>query len=180
MSEHPDELTWERLACRELPEGERARVMAHVVECGSCARTWRAVREMTAEARRFDPGVPGARTARRVAPWIVAAGGVVAMAAALLLVLRPREPGGAEDLRAAREAEVFVVDAAGLRWQPVAGADSYRVRVFAADGSVAWSAPPSPSLQAARPELPAGAYTWEVEALRGGEVIARSRITPLR
>lgn len=96
-----------------------------------------------------------------------------------LLYVRRRDP--VESLRARREPEVQLVEAtATLRWQPVAGAEAYRVRVFAADGAVAWSGAVSPATEARRPELPSGTYTWEVEALRGGEVVARSRIAPLR
>jgi hypothetical protein len=178
---HLDEETWERLACGELG-GARAGVMEHIVECPPCARTYRAILEMTAGARSFDPGAPGAARPRSWS-WrpLVAAGGALALAAALVLFLRSRpQETDDERLRAPTRPEVTIVEGAPLRWKAMAGAETYRVRIYTAEGTPAWSSAPSAELEVAPPELPPGAYRWEVEALRGGDVVARSRLTQLR
>ncbi|HQZ37511.1 MAG TPA: hypothetical protein PLH72_00625 [Vicinamibacterales bacterium] len=69
-----------------------------------------------------------------------------------------------------------------FRWEPVAGADGYRVRVTAAaDQRVVWDSPvitgtevDLPNTVALEPE----SYYWQVTALKGGQVLVAS--TPSR
>ncbi len=107
----------------------------------------------------------------RVHPWLPNDG-----------VVRGGSPGG------------VVVEAAGvagdgtitLRWEPVAGADSYAVTVFAADMSeIASTAPTSETtvtLPSDSPLLPAprtGRVFWQVTAFASGDAVATSAPQPL-
>src|SRR5436190_798388 len=80
---HPREEAWEALLCEELAADERKRVLEHVVRCMECAGTYRALLQVTREARAFDPGalrVPRSIVpARRLLPLLALAAGLAAM-----------------------------------------------------------------------------------------------------
>lgn len=72
-----------------------------------------------------------------------------------------------------------------LSWEPVAGAESYRIELLAVDDRVLWegeaAAPPAPLPHAVMPLSSAVAYGWRVEAIdREGRVIATSARTTFR
>jgi hypothetical protein len=64
-----------------------------------------------------------------------------------------------------------------FRWSPVAGADSYRVKINSAAGRVVWE---SPALSAAEAHLPGTvslepeAHVWQVTAMKGADVLVTS------
>ena len=64
-----------------------------------------------------------------------------------------------------------------FRWNPVAGAQVYRVRVFSEQGVPLWTSDDIQSTSIARPDsvsLAAGKYFWRVIVLADDEVIAES------
>jgi hypothetical protein len=91
---HPDEATWERLVCDELPAEERTAVLEHVASCGGCARFYRALVQLEDDARAQDPALPGRASGSAPRPWLW---GGLAAAAVLVLAARvswqPLDPG---------------------------------------------------------------------------------------
>jgi hypothetical protein len=177
-----DEATWERYALGELEAAERARLVDHVAGCAGCARAWRAVQGLAGEARALDPSLPAPAAAptdrpRRRGLQLASAGLAAAAAVVLAVSLWPRP----ETLRGTPEAAIELEQTApaGVAWPPVAGADEYRVRVFTDEGQPVFSAT-TRAPEASWPEASPGVYRWSVEALRGGDVIARSRLAPFR
>jgi len=65
-----------------------------------------------------------------------------------------------------------------FRWEPVAGADGYRVQVTAAtDQRVVWDSPVITGTEADLPNtiaLEPESYYWQVTALKGGQVLVAS------
>jgi hypothetical protein len=194
MPDHPTHDTWEQLAVGELAPEERRHVMAHVVGCAACARTWRVVREIAREARAFDPEVPASapdeRTGGHTLPFrrvrrALFAGGAAALLAAAVLLLwmrgatkAPDDPGGGPGVvRGGTEEEVVLVAASATRlaWRPVHGAHHYRVEVFTHEGALVWSRDEvtTTSVEVA-PALAPGEYRWHVEAWVRGVRIAVS------
>lgn len=164
MSEHLDDLTWERLAMAELPAAERATTLRHVTSCKECAAIYKAVLALETRVRTAGlegpPAViaapdepvdepagaapapaPGTgRAARRRWRW-AAAGTALAAAAALLVWARLRATDPDVDpgiRRGAGHTTVELVAPHGtppsLAWRPFAGAARYRVSVFTDDG----------------------------------------------
>lgn len=68
-----------------------------------------------------------------------------------------------------------------FRWEPVAGADGYRVRVTAAtDQRVVWDSPVMAETEAHLPNtiaLEPESYFWQVTALKGDQVVVASAPT---
>ena len=181
--EHVDEATWERFALGELDGAARARLVEHVSSCAGCARAWRAVNALATEARAVDPALPAPSAAPVERPrrnlWRAASVGLAAAAALVFFVSLRRDPAP-ETLRGAPQAAINLrSDGPRVTWTPVAGAEEYRVRVFSEDGRPLWSVTTSAN-EASWPDAVAGSYSWSVEAQRGGDVIARSRLEPFR
>lgn len=191
-AEHPTDDTWERLATGELDDAARREVMAHVVGCAQCARTWRVVKHVAREARAFDPGVPAtapdegsgthAAPFRRTRRALFVGGGVaLAAAAALLLWMHSGSHRAQDDATGMRGGEAAAVQlgraaANRLAWEPVAGAQRYRVEVFGLDGVLVWSADGVAGTSiAVEPPLPRGDYRWLVEAWSDGRRLGASR-----
>lgn len=184
MSEHIDDTTWEALAMGELDAGARREALAHVVDCDECSAIFKGLKELEAGAREFDEAAPGAAPGRRLGRRLMIAGtAVLAAAAALLVYTYVRGGDGASGSRVVRSGgDAGVVLRAGppgqLAWEPVAGADAYRVRIYSEDGTLVWTSPEVTATSLERPEEPATGF-WEVEALAGGRRVARSRPEPL-
>ena len=177
--DHPADEAWERLALGEMSGGERDALMDHVVRCAACSEVYRGLKELEREARTFDPGVPRAPSAPRLlsSAWY---GGLAAAAVLILALLVPnwRGPTPPPDiLRSPVAAAPVPVEPVGpvparpgeLRWQPVAGADGYRVEL--SNGGLLWT---SGRVSDTRVVLPADvvlsprvAYYWKVTALAG-------------
>jgi len=187
---HLDDAAWERLAANEASDLERDRYFDHVTACAECTLVWRGILTLKSEAEAQGLIAPGSRERS----WWRAQMVPLAMAAALILVVGgvflSRRP--ASDVSTVRSADQLpAIDGLMMAynpefvptfvWPPVMSATLYRVEVFLEDGRPVWSreqtAPPMPwpsDVATAK-----GAYRWRVEALKGGAVIARSRLAPM-
>lgn len=201
---HPQEETWELLACNELAADARNAVFDHVTRCEECADTYRVLTFLNREARTFDPGVSTLehRTVdrSRPVPHRFAGWGIAALAAAaMLLFFLPitREPGtkvaeqpAAETLRSGREAvrpvalapvgRVETVER-GFSWQAAHPPETYVVELLNADGEQLWESPEVASTEIDWPTAvprAAGRYYWRVTALpaEGGEQTASTLV----
>lgn len=164
---------------------DRERVLGHLVVCEACRQ--RLIEKVGAgDAVAFDIARFAARGVevyaqprRRFALWI-GAGGVVAAAALLMLSLRPPSDGPSSVRGSDIRARVPVDEVASVtefRWTSPVNAAKYHIRVTSAAGSViegestteTWTPP-------AGLQLPAGSYTWTIDALdAAGNVIISSR-----
>lgn len=154
-------------------------------------------------ARAAEPAPPARGRLLRF-PWR-AAGAPAALAAAAALVLaiglgfqalRDPAPPALPDRPAAGMVRGSAIDhlaPAGelaappeeLSWEPVAGAERYRLTLLAVDDRVLWqgeaAAPPAPLPDAVMPLSSAVVYGWRVEALDAEDrVVARSERTTFR
>jgi hypothetical protein len=174
-TEHPTEERWEAFACGELDAASRRALLEHAAACELCDKTRRALDDLREGARFFDPGVPRRRPS--AAPW-VAAGTMAAVAAAMILFIRP-EASDEETLRSGSREAALVIHASegGLSWDAVPGATEYVVRVYTETGELVFSK--STPTTSATPKLPPAKYRWEVEALADGRRLARSRLERL-
>jgi hypothetical protein len=122
---------------RRLSPEERDRIEDHLGVCAECRGHVLGTQQVLRSARR---------------PRLLAAGGVLAAAAAITILLARVEPGNEQTMPKLREAapENTTLIAygptgdakrEGLRfvWGPAAGAVSYRLSVTAADGAQVWS-----------------------------------------
>ena len=190
--EHPSDEAWERLALHELGASEREALMDHVTRCAACTSMYRGLRELETEARTFDPGLPkpmapaaGTRVTRPLLYSGLAAAAVLIVA----LFLPPRIATTPPDdsIRSAPAAAPVPVYPVGeitgrpetLSWQPLPGADRYRVEVFTGDGSGSWTSPPVAGTRVDWPNdfLPRpGVYYWKVTALPGSDPRVTSEV----
>jgi hypothetical protein len=127
---------------------------------------------------------------RRNAQYLVV-GGLFALAAAIALFVIPGRTtpaelaGGDGSMRGDRGATIDArvtgeTSGPGLTWTPVAEADAYQISIHTADGRPA--RPPIEALAPpviVEPALAPGRYRWRVEAVRGGRVVAHSRLIEL-
>jgi hypothetical protein len=188
--DHLDEDDWVVLASGEMPATGREIVIDHVVRCGLCAHVYRGLSELEEGARRFDRRVPqavgpaplDALASTRWGWW----GGLAAAAALVWAIGHPRpalapapEPNGS-GLRGPAETRPVLLEPVGtvarwperLRWDPVAQARGYRVKVLDSQGDQLWASPVVAETSLPWPaELPArpGQMYWQVTAyLQGG------------
>ena len=186
--EHPGEAAWERFSCAELSDDERTRLAEHVVTCPPCVDTFRTVNTLVAEAGRLDPSLPRPSAApapprRRWAWWPSLGLATCTAALALSLVLREAPPP--ETLRGptGEVVELVLPTPGTVKWGPVTAATAYRARVFTADGRPLWVGATATETAASWPQAATaapGTYYWSIEALRGEQVIARSRLQAFR
>ena len=184
-ADHPSDQDWERLALNELAPPERAALFDHVTRCAPCAALYRGLRELEAEARTFDPGVPKRADVvpmRRIAPaWYAGLAAAAVLLVALLLPFHSSgPPPNPEVVRGtAAPAPVpgqpigeVVGRPEAFVWEGMPGADRYRVELHGGDGNFAWASDPVAGTRLAWPESlapPPGVYYWRVTALAGGE-----------
>jgi hypothetical protein len=173
---HVSEAEWERFACGELGPAARARIVDHVVACAACAGAYRAVSALSGAARELDPALPAPARAPRRAGWIAGAV-LVAAAAVLALFIGQRRPPAPEVVRGTGPATFELAAPVGVRvsWRPVDGAEAYRARLVADDGTPLFTTETT-ATEATWPAARPGRYSWMIEALRGGAVIGRSRV----
>jgi hypothetical protein len=163
-----------------LPGDERRRLTEHAEHCAACTAEWEL-------ARLFD-AVPQGRVVQfpsrqQPAPsrrtWQWAAAAMLVLTAGLFQLTRPVAPplpapqaGEVRGSRIELVAPLGDVPAvpAELRWEPVAGAAAYRMRLLAVDDVALWEirvnrpAAPLPANVASRLQR-AVTYRWTVEAL---------------
>src|SRR5439155_26699349 len=85
---HLDPVTWERLAMRELPDGERQAALDHLLQCARCTAIYRSVLTLEESARSQGLG-PAPSPMRRWRPIGLAAA-LAASAAFFAFWLAPR------------------------------------------------------------------------------------------
>ena len=181
-SKHPDEAAWERVACGEMDPAERERTLDHIARCAECAQVWRALSQLRREARSFDAGMLRAEGSGRraiVVPWILsglaAAAAVAAVSVMLMPAARPPSPAPSEATRSGSDTNRprplspigLVVAPTEFRWEAVAGARAYRVRLFR-DEVLLWSSGETARTSLAWPaslQLQPGRYFWQVVAI---------------
>jgi hypothetical protein len=187
--EHIDDVTFERLAIDDITGEDRARLFDHITACPDCARVWRGLIALR-EGAQLEGLIPP--TAAHRSGWWRSPVVQLSLAATLVVII-----GGVAynrrvvDSTTLRSSDVTAVSglsaAAGVNgmpmfsWSPVLAATGYRVGVFTEDGQVVWTrdvATPPLSWPAETPRV-AGAYRWQVDALAGNAVIARSPLAGL-
>lgn len=194
---HLSEEDWERLACHELAPEEREAALDHVIRCAACARTYRAIGALGAEARSFDPGAPRERVRVLAFPrWPVLLG----LAAAAVLTLVLLRPASGPGLAPAPKSDVFRGDTdildpaplvpqgrvvglpAELRWRGISVPADYRVTILDGEGEVVWTSPVLDATTLAWPAeltLKPGSYFWQVSALPRSGLPGDRRASPL-
>lgn len=58
-SDHLAPESWEQLACADVSDAARARLLAHIELCPACQVIWSALSEVRAQAEGFDPALAG-------------------------------------------------------------------------------------------------------------------------
>lgn len=188
---HLTEDQWEQLSCGEMDEDARGHAMAHIVSCQECTAIHRSLIALSAEAPQFDPAVtPPPAHASSWRPWWSYALGLAAAAGIVVAVFVNRPAPVPADDHVVRSASAstavdVVSPSSGTRlterrfsWQAVATADTYEIRVNAADGGLVWTG----TTRTTSIELPAsiapaaGRYFWQVSALKEGVAIGTSPI----
>jgi hypothetical protein len=155
---------------RGLSDADRARIEDHMVDCSEC-------RHNVAEAQQL------VATLRRPRRHVFAVGGLIAVAAAALIVVAPQLKRSGQPLDlvtrdeiASSALEVYEPTGDVLRrpanfvWGSARDAVSYRITLSSAEGTTMWSAS-VPDTTAALPDsvtLRAGTkYVWFVDAILG-------------
>jgi len=199
-SHHVSDALWEKLACGELSADERTEVADHVTRCRLCQQIYRTTMQMRDGAPAFDPGAPKPRTdgwgegGRRPGRWSAhawpyAAAAAIVLAAVLVPLMRPGVPEPEVTRTLSPAPTVVLTTPVGtvssapsmFQWQPVAGSQTYRIRVFSEQGVPLWTSADVAGTSVARPDsvpLPAGRYFWRVTARADGEILAESALTP--
>jgi anti-sigma factor RsiW len=97
MSDHISDLRWDQLLAGELSAESKAEAEAHAKECSTCNAR---LAELTAEreAFRFRARPPALAQPKRSLRWTMPIAGALAVAAALLLVLKVRGGGEGEQV----------------------------------------------------------------------------------
>lgn len=180
------------LADGSLDDARRASAFSHLASCAHCCATVASIARLLADpavAREVE-SVGAGKPIRRWLPWAAA----LAAAALLVLALGPlgmsrRAPG---ELHRATPIETASIPEAvhpigdvtavrELRWEPVTGADRYRVTLFASSGEVVYEAEAVDPVTTLPDSvaLPAGAdYLWKVEARVGFDRWVSSPLVP--
>lgn len=157
--EHLAEDDWLALASGERPASGRESAIDHVVRCAMCAHVYRGLSELEEGARRFDRRAPQAMGpapldalgSTRWGWWA----GLAAAATLVWAIGQPRpalapapEPNGS-DLRGPAQSRPVLLEPVGmvtrwpirLRWDPVAQARGYRVKILDGQGDLLWASP---------------------------------------
>lgn len=184
---HIDEATWDRIVANQIEPEARDRVFDHVLECDECARVWRGVLALQADAE--SQGLIAHEEA--VTPWSsrllpLAAAAALVLAIGGVMLMRQPQPGE-ESIRSATgvatvEGLMMAYAADGvptLVWTPVPAATRYHVEVFTDEGRPVWDREvASPPLRwPDQTPRATGTYRWRVEALNDDAILARSRLT---
>ena len=166
---HRDDEEIERYSLNAMQEAETAEFEGHLLVCETCRQRLDETEAYIAAVREAGTQIPHTEPERRTVRWWVWAGGLAAVAAAVVLAVRIAPPGPAGvpavvELRAYRDATAAEAPAgAAVRVKPdlsgLAAFDAYRVQLVDQSGAVRWqgqitSAQPAATL----PGQPAGVY----------------------
>ncbi|HET9317019.1 MAG TPA: hypothetical protein VFQ51_15615 [Vicinamibacteria bacterium] len=186
---HLGEDDWLALASGERPARGREDAIDHVVRCAMCAHIYRGLSELEEGARHFDRRVPQAMgpaplDALGTTRW----GWWASLAAAAVLVwaigqprpaLAPAPSATGSDLRGPTQTRPALLEPVGtvtrwptrLRWDPVAQARGYRVKVLDGEGDLLWASPVTTETTLPWPAEvtpSAGRIYWQVTAYPQG------------
>ena len=184
--DHLSETQWERLTCDEMAADERDIALAHIMSCAECSTIHRSLIELRAGATEIEGTRPRPNAGVSYRRWTIPGG--LATAAAIVLAIwiyrspqvpptgvtrSAREPGAVSAI--APLANQPLIDRR-FSWQPVAGADSYELRVSTADGVRVFTSKrdETSAVLPAEIHLSAGSYYWQVVAFSGETTIATS------
>jgi hypothetical protein len=175
-----------------LPADIRAASLTHLASCARCLRAVASVAHTTRErpvARELSALAGSGR--RRLIRYGVPA--LAAAAVVTLLVWHPRPTDGSGPHRAptitAGSVPVLVAptgavtDARTLQWTAVAGADRYRVTLFAASGSTLYETELTDTMAVLPDSVPLAhqqPYLWKVEARIGWDRWSTSSLAEFR
>lgn len=187
--EHLSELQWENLACGELDGKDHQAALDHILGCRQCTEIHQSLLVLKEKAHTFDPGAPVPAITRKTPrrSWIF--GGILAVAATLLLVVfRPLTPNMTQPgtltsdqpvLRSSSSehsatplapAEMDSVSKIVFRWSPSPIAPVSIIQLVDDYGEIRWT---SQETTADTMELPGdvvlapGRYYWRVLSLGG-------------
>jgi hypothetical protein len=167
----------------ELPPSELRQVLEHIAACAACAEDWRLASELQRESAAAATVAPAKVLQGRFGRWrpLTAA---AALAAGLLIAVGiyrtgnfgPQEPTYREAENEAIQSlladnQELPRQGAELRWSPVAGAESYDIRVSTEELRLVWTADGQKSTSHGIPEsalagLPPGSkLLWQVDAV---------------
>lgn len=177
--DHLDHDTIAALVEGSLDPAQRAQVLPHLAACATCRATVASVGCALAD-RKVSAAV-SAVEGRGWRRWARVAVPVAAAAAVLVFVALPSPAGDVEPVHRAAPitaapapAAVAPVGAVAptrrLEWEPVSGADRYRVTLFGSEGEVLYEAELAGTV-AQLPDtvelVPGERYWWRVEARTG-------------
>jgi hypothetical protein len=167
----------------ELPPQKLREVVEHTAVCEACAEDWRLAAELVRQPAITAATAPGKVLQGRFGRWRPLAA-AAALAAGLLIAVGIYRTGGfGPSPPTYREAESTAIrsllpagralprQGAVLRWSPVAGAESYDVRISTEDLRLVLTAPGQKAAAYAIPEsalasLPPGTkLLWQVDAV---------------
>ncbi len=175
----------------ELPHQQVEETIDHVASCQACARAWR----LAVDLGRLAPPVTIAAprtswTLARLVPAFIGANILLIAGTLIFQIVRgPSETPVASSAKAPEFIEpselVSLVGPDGpvteipdqFRWEPVASADTYQVRVYAADGTLVWTSEELTEPRVAWPDsisLGEATYYWGVSAFSAGDIVAES------
>ena len=166
----------EALVAQTGREDSRLATLDHVMSCAACKEEFELLRAIHA-AERVNAGV--VRPRRSVAPWLAAAGIVIAAGA---LTLTQLQRSGSNPTRGASSSDIALVGtvSGSLVWHAIPDAVRYDVEIVDASGSTIFHARVADTTAALPSTLPSSPVSWWVRAtLRDGSE-RRSAIIPMR
>lgn len=186
---HLSELQWESLACGELDRKDHQAALDHILGCRQCTEIHQSLLVLKERAHSFDPGAPMPDITRKTSSrnWVF--GGVLAVAATLVLViLRPLTPDLTQPgtltphepvLRSSSlerlatplvPTEMDSVSRVVFRWQPSQIAPVSIIQLVDDHGEIRWTSEETTADTMELPgnvALPSGRYYWRVLSLGG-------------
>jgi hypothetical protein len=117
---HVSDLRWDRLLAGELTEADRAEVLAHAETCATCAARRGELASGFEAFANVAPALPRRVSRRRM---VVALGAVVAMAAAVILVVRAQPGETTERTKGGTGPQLMLAAGPRARVAPVVSGD---------------------------------------------------------
>jgi hypothetical protein len=157
----------------------------HLASCQACARAWRLAVDLGRLAPRVTIAAPrSAWTLARLVPAFIGANILLIAGTLIFQIVRgPSETPAASFIEPSELVSLVGPDGPvterpdRFRWEPVASADTYQVRVYAADGTLVWTSEELMESSAAWPDsisLGEATYYWGVSAFSAGDIVAES------
>ena len=190
---HVTDAEWEQLACREVGDVDRQRLLTHILACTQCTEIHRSLLAVEKEAAAFDPQVAALqKTTATSRVWIYTIGLAAAAVFAFVMIdvrtpsivdsgVTRSRPGLVTIAIATPSANGALIDRR-IEWQRIDGADSYEILINTQDGEPLWSSIVTANVVTipATVAMPAGSYYAQVKALRQSAAIGSSALVPFR